>query len=230
MISFKNFIQVAGIIDKEESELIINAGVNFLGFPLRLPVNKEDISEDEAEDIIKKITPPNFGILITYLNKSKEIKDLCNKLGTEIVQLHGEVELEELSNLKTIFPESLILKSLVIGKINNELLFNSMHKMSDYVDAFILDTFDPATGASGATGKTHDWEVSKLIVEISKKPVILAGGLNPFNVHEAIMKVKPAGVDVHTGVEGSDGRKDKILVEKFVSEANKAFKKLNGQT
>ena len=228
MISFKNFIQVAGIIDKEESKLIINAGVNFLGFPLRLPVNKEDISEDEAEVIIKKITPPNFGILITYLNKSKEIKTLCNNLGTEIVQLHGDVELDELSNLKTIFPESVILKSLVIGKTNNESIFNSMHKTNNYVDAYILDTFDPTTGASGATGKIHDWDVSKLIVDISKKPVILAGGLNPFNVYDAIMKVKPAGVDVHTGVEGPDGRKDKILVEKFVSEANKAFKKLNG--
>jgi len=228
MISFKNFIQVAGIIDKEESELIINAGVNFLGFPLRLPVNKEDISEDEAESIIKKITPPNFGILITYLNKSKEIKALCNKLGTEIVQLHGDVELNELYNLKTIFPESVILKSLVIGKTNNESLFNSMHKMNDYVDAFILDTFDPATGASGATGKTHNWEISKRIVGLSNKPVILAGGLTPENVFDAIIKVKPAGVDVHTGVEGPDGRKDKILVERFLSKANKAFKKLNG--
>lgn len=110
MISFKNFIQVAGIIDKKESDLILNVGINFLGFPLRLPVNKEDISEDEAAAIIKKITPPNFGILITYLNKSKEIKALCNKLGTDIVQLHGDVELDELDNLKTIFPDSVILK------------------------------------------------------------------------------------------------------------------------
>ncbi len=69
------------------------------------------------------------------------------------------------------------------------------------MDAYITDTYDPVTKASGATGKTHNWEISKNLVELSAKPVILAGGLNPENVYDAILKVKPAGVDVHTGIE-----------------------------
>jgi len=94
------------------------------------------------------------------------------------------------------------------------------------VDAFITDTFDPATGASGATGKTHDWTVSRRLVERSPKPVILAGGLTPGNVRNAIRKVRPAGVDVHTGVEGSDGRKRRDLVRTFVAEARAGFASL----
>lgn len=91
------------------------------------------------------------------------------------------------------------------------------------MDAFITDTYDPLTGASGATGKIHNWDVSRRIVEASQRPVILAGGLNPENVRDAILYVKPAGVDVHTGVEGPDGRKDEVLVKAFVSEAESAF-------
>jgi phosphoribosylanthranilate isomerase len=96
-------------------------------------------------------------------------------------------------------------------------------ELSPYVDAFITDTFDPVTGASGATGKTHDWLISKRFVELSPKPVILAGGLNAENVRQSILEVKPAGVDSHTGVEGLDGRKDPELIKKFVSEAKAGF-------
>ncbi|MGH7810735.1 MAG: hypothetical protein ACREP5_10705 [Candidatus Binatia bacterium] len=54
--------------------------------------------------------------------------------------------------------------------------------LSPFVDAFITDTFDPESGASGTTGKTHDWRVSRRLVELTNRPVILAGGLTPKNV------------------------------------------------
>ena len=92
-----------------------------------------------------------------------------------------------------------------------------------HVDAFITDTWDPQTGARGATGKTHDWDVSRRIVETAARPVILAGGLTPENVGHAILQVGPAGVDAHTGVEKPDGMKDPALVRAFVEEARRAF-------
>ncbi|MFB3041350.1 MAG: phosphoribosylanthranilate isomerase, partial [Candidatus Poribacteria bacterium] len=97
-------------------------------------------------------------------------------------------------------------------------------ELSPYVDAFITDTFDPSTGRSGATGKLHDWSISQRLVDISPKPVILAGGLTADNVREAILQVKPAGIDSHTGVEGLDGRKKPRLVRKFVAEAREGFR------
>ena len=62
-----------------------------------------------------------------------------------------------------------------------------------------------------------------MLVELSEKPVILAGGLNAKNVREAILEVRPAGVDVHTGIEGKDGRKVFELTKKFVDESNAGF-------
>jgi phosphoribosylanthranilate isomerase len=92
------------------------------------------------------------------------------------------------------------------------------------VDAYITDTFDPETGASGATGKTHDWRVSRRVVGQSPRPVILAGGLTPANVRDAILAVRPAGVDAHTGLEDASGRKSGEKVKKFVGGAREAFR------
>ncbi len=94
---------------------------------------------------------------------------------------------------------------------------------ADLVNAYITDTFDPATGATGATGKVHDWAVSHDLVALSPKPVIVAGGLTPNNVAAAIAATLAAGVDVHTGVEGPDGRKQADLVRAFLNAARQAF-------
>jgi phosphoribosylanthranilate isomerase len=105
-------------------------------------------------------------------------------------------------------------------------LENMVYSLSKWIDIFITDTYDPSTGASGATGKTHDWNISRRLIEISPKPVILAGGLNPSNVREAILATNPAGVDVHTGIESANGRKERDLTLKFITESREAFEKL----
>ena len=222
-MKIKNLIQIAGIIDKEEAQLLVEFGVDLLGFPLRLTIHKEDISEHEAANIIYSLYPPQYGVLITYMNIAKEIHAFCQRLSASIVQLHGEITLRELSELDTIAPELKIIKSLIVRENNISELRTTINEASPYVDAFITDTFDPVTGASGATGKTHEWNISRELVEFSPKPVILAGGLNPNNVRKAIFKVRPAGVDTHTGVEDKNGRKNRDLVKSFISEAREAF-------
>ncbi|HPN37881.1 MAG TPA: phosphoribosylanthranilate isomerase [Melioribacteraceae bacterium] len=222
----QELIQVAGIIDLEEAELFIKEGVDYLGFPLRLPVNKEDLSEDEAAKIIQQIPAPHKGVLITYLDNANEIIEFVNKLNVNVIQLHGKISKEELIKTKALKPDLEIIKSLVIGEYDQEELFTIVNEHSNWIDAYITDTYDPGTGASGATGKTHDWNISKNIIKISPKPVILAGGLNANNVKEAILTVKPAGVDVHTGIENKSGRKDPMLLKKFVQNAREAFKEI----
>lgn len=226
-IDFKNFIQVAGIIDQEEADMLLQHGVKFLGFPLRLPVNKEDLTEKEAAQIITTLTPPNYGVVISYSSTAEEAIELCDQLGCSIIQLHGHIELEELKKLKMVRPNITTIKSLVITNDNESLLVKTINDLDPLIDAYITDTYDPSTGASGATGKTHDWNISKRFVQLSTKPVILAGGINPNNVYEAIKFVKPSGVDVHTGVEDLSGRKSTNFVNKFVSETKKAFLEIN---
>ncbi len=223
---FKNAIQIAGIIDQAEADMLTASGVEFLGFPLRLPVNKDDLGEKDAARIIRTIKFPHHAVLITYLDKAKDVIDFCNDLGINIVQLHGHVHAQELQKIKTSAPEMKIVKSLIVSGNNQDQLLSDVNQYSEFVDAFITDTYDPTTGASGATGKIHDWNISRLLVERSPKPVILAGGMTPENVREAIMTVRPAGVDAHTGVEGPDGRKDPRKVRRFVEEAKIGFKML----
>ena len=139
------------------------------------------------------------------------------------IQLHGDICVSELAKLKELRAEVVVFKSLVIGESTQHRLEEMIAELSPYVEAFITDTYDPKTGASGATGKTHDWAISRKFVELSPKPVILAGGLSGDNVREAIMAVKPAGVDAHTGVEGADGRKDVEMIQHFVREAQAGF-------
>ena len=146
--------------------------------------------------------------------------------GAPLVQLHGDIAPLELAKLKRLRPELAVIKSLVIGKQPYEDLVDTVQRLSAFVDAFITDTFDPATGASGATGKTHDWALSRRLVELASKPVILAGGLTPANVRDAIRVVGPAGVDAHTGVEDAAGRKDPAKVRRFVAEAYAGFEHL----
>ena len=220
----ENLIQICGIVDKLEADMLRQCGVRYLGFPLRLAVHREDISEEDAARIIRQLKPPTFAVLITYLDDAEKIAELCSSLGAHVVQLHGAIKLDELAKLKKIAPDLLVIKSLVVGLHTQDALESMVEHFSNSVDAFITDTYDPTTGASGATGKAHDWSISRRLVEISDRPVILAGGLGPENVRRAILQVRPAGVDSHTGVEDDCGRKCRKKVESFITEAQAGFR------
>jgi phosphoribosylanthranilate isomerase len=220
---FRDFIQIAGVRDLDEANLLMDCGIRYLGFPLRLPVNKEDLSEPAAAAIIRTMRPPSYGVAITYQSTAEDIVDFMDYLGASLVQLHGEIASQELAKLKRLRPHLTVIKSLVIGKQPFEELVDTLQRLSAFVDVYITDTFDPTTGASGATGKLHDWRVSRRLVELATKPVILAGGLTPENVREAIKFVAPAGVDAHTGVEDAAGYKDPAKVRRFEAEARAGF-------
>jgi phosphoribosylanthranilate isomerase len=219
----KHLIQIAGVRNQQEAEMLVACGVAWLGFPLRLAVHQEDLSEAEAARIIKSLRPPHAGVLITYVNQAEEIIAFCQSLGARKVQLHGGITLAQLKAVKALDPDLFVIKSLIVRDHNQSELEAEVHAWSADVDAFIIDTYDPGTGACGATGKTHDWRVSRALVQLSPRPVILAGGLRPENVARAITEVRPAAVDVHTGVEDAHGRKDVQLVRAFVAQARAAF-------
>ena len=219
----KDVIQIAGIIDEEEARMLVAEGVDYLGFPLRLRDGREDLSEIEAKRIITSLGSRVSPVIITYLDNAEEIAGFCRYMGVTKAQLPGPITASEIEKLSKTSPRLFIIKSLIVRDNNLSELQNLIGELSPYIGAYIMDTFDPATGLSGATGKIHDWTVSRRIVEVSPKPVILAGGLTADNVKDAILKVRPAGVDSHTGVEGTNGRKKQELVRKFVSEARKGF-------
>ena len=216
-------IQVAGICDAAEAALVQECGVRYLGFPLRLPVNREDLTEAEAAAIIRSLQTPVRGVLITYLDQAEAVIAFCRALDARMVQLHGDISTRELARLRQLDTGLTIIKSLVVGRHPMPVLEALVTELGPLVDGFLTDTYAPDTGAAGATGRTHDWAMSRRLVELSVRPVILAGGLTPANVRQAISTVRPAGVDVHTGVEDASGRKDRATLQAFVAEASEAF-------
>ena len=228
MLNFeKPFIQVAGIKSRQEAEALIELGVEYIGIPLRLGFHAPDIDEPTARDIVANIKNRANPVLICYLSRAEEIMELREYLSVGIVQLHGDIRIEEVERLRKYEPELKIIKSIIIGNRSAKELIAEAYYFAPFTDAFLTDTYDFETGARGATGKTHDWNLSRQIVERSPLPVILAGGLSPDNVADAIKLVKPAGADVHTCVEDSFGDKDAAKVRLFLENAYSAFEKLD---
>ncbi|MGE5789928.1 MAG: phosphoribosylanthranilate isomerase [Syntrophaceae bacterium] len=219
----KGLVQIAGVRSLEEARMLLQAGVDWLGFPLRLELHREDLPAEEVSRIIASLGIGDRAVLITYLADALAIARLAAVLGCRRVQLHGDITAGEVLRLKEADAGLYLIKALVVRPGNLDELIHMAGDYGPLVDAFVTDTWDPQTGARGATGKTHDWEASRRIVQSAIRPVMLAGGLTAANVGRAIMQVRPAGVDSHTGVEAPDGAKDPALVRAFVEESRKAF-------
>jgi len=219
----EGIVQIAGIRSLQEAEMLLEAGADWLGFPLRLDVHREDLTAEAVAAIVSSLGIRDRTVLITYLEDASEIAGLAAYVGCSRVQLHGDIASGEAQRLKNTAPGLFLIKALVVRPGNLDDLTDTAREFGPHVDAFITDTWDPQTGARGATGKTHDWNASRQIVLATPKPVILAGGLTPENLRQAIIQVGPAGVDAHTGVEAPNGMKDPALVRAFIKEARRAF-------
>jgi phosphoribosylanthranilate isomerase len=218
-------VQIAGVADEAEAQVLLDAGVDLLGFPLGLPVNSEDISIESAAALIAKLDIASRSVLITYGHKAKDLHALANTLGCAWIQLHGDIALSELEELRNLDPTRGLMKSLIVRSGSKSLLEQAC-ALAPFVDAFITDTHDPLTGADGATGRVHDWSLSAEIADADLPPLMLAGGLSQDNIEVAIARVKPWAVDAHTSVEDAMGRKDFSRVRAFVQGAKRGFASL----
>jgi phosphoribosylanthranilate isomerase len=223
MTNVQHMIQAAGAVSVEEGLMLAACGVTHVGLPLRLAVHTPDVTDEEARAIVAALRGRAETVLITYLENAAETLSLCRFLGVTGLQLHGHMLLAQVRALRQAAPGLFIIKSLVVGTAPEAAILASAQEHAPHVDAFLTDTFDPASGATGATGLAHDWAVSERLARALPRPLILAGGLNPENVARAICTVRPAGVDAHTGLEDTQGRKDEGLVRRFVAQSRRAF-------
>jgi phosphoribosylanthranilate isomerase len=141
--------------------------------------------------------------------------DYCDRAAPDYLQLHGGESVDFVKELRKAIPCRLI-KTIHIadrGAVKEALEY------SQYCDYLLLDT---PSASMGGSGLRHDWAVSREIVRSARVPVILAGGLNPSNVEEAVRIVKPSGVDVASGVESRPGKKDYEKVKNFIAAAKQA--------
>jgi phosphoribosylanthranilate isomerase len=213
-------VQIAGVSSLDEGVALERAGADALGFTLRLPTGVHDgLTETTARGIIAALPPFITSVAITYVDNAREAADLCRYLGVTAIQLHGEFPFRDIELLRAALPH---LKIIRVVHVDGPEAVARARALERRVDAIILDTYDPVTGRGGATGKTHDWEISGQIVTTLRVPVILAGGLTPDNVAAAIRAVTPWGVDVHTGVEDADGTRNLAKMRLFIERAKAA--------
>jgi phosphoribosylanthranilate isomerase len=138
-------VQIAGIADADEARLLVDCGVDFLGFPFRLAFHQEDCNEEDAARIVASLPARVEAVLITYLLDPGEIAALAHALGVHWVQLHGNIEPDALAELRGVAPHLSLAKSLVVRGGDATELHDALGRFAPLVDAFLTDSFDPAT-------------------------------------------------------------------------------------
>lgn len=215
-------VQVAGVSSLAECVFCHSVGVDAVGFTLELPTGIHDgLTRARAADIVQHLPRGLVPVVITYLTGCAEVSELAEQTHARAVQFHGGVSQDEIAAFRKRSPHVLTIGRVTVSGAH--AIEEAGAFLPHLWDAIILDSRDPITGRIGATGLTHDWSISEKIVRAAAVPVILAGGLDPNNVAEAIRAVKPAGVDAHTGLEDPDGSRSFAKIQAFARAAREAF-------
>lgn len=207
------FVKICGITNEADALMAVDAGADAIGFNL-VPRSKRYINIEKAATWIGKL-PKEICKVAVVADPNWE--DAC-RIGQlaliDALQLHGSESLE--------FCRRLAEAGIPFAKAVPVSASKSLADLPNYfTDTIILDS--SAGGSFGGTGKPFPWKFAPEFVRHHPKiAVVLAGGLNPENVVEAIGLVRPRGVDVATGVEASPGQKDPERVKAFVNAARKA--------
>jgi len=219
-------IQVAGVSTLAEALFCKSVGVDAIGFTLGLPDGPHDgLTPEKAGAIISQLPTGLLPLVITYLNSAEAACELAAVTQAAAAQFHGGISEKALVLFRRICPDVRTIGRVTV--VGEESIEEAASFKPPLWDAIILDSLDPRTGRKGATGLTHDWLLSARIVKAASVPVILAGGLNSDNVAEAIGKVRPHGVDAHTGLEDDDGTRSFDKIKAFAKAAMEAFEKVN---
>lgn len=209
-------VKICGIRSIEDARAAVVAGADELGFHVGLTGGRVPLESEHAARIIAELPESASGVVVTSIAESGKLIELVRATGADIVQLYGDATPETILEVKKALPDVQVWKVLNVA---DEGSIAEAKKYERAADAIALDTLNKETGVRGGTGKVHDWNISRKIVESVSIPVILAGGLNPDNVAEAIRAVNPFGVDVNSGVSNADGTKDVGKVRMFAERA-----------
>ena len=207
-------VKICGLTRKEDLEAAATAGADAVGFVVGVASSPRNLSLTEAKKLIRQVPPFVKSVLVTVPSTLEELAMAFEKLNPDAIQIHRE-NLHAAASVRLKIPNTLLIVAVNTNLAN---ALDVVSKASKIFDSVLLDSF--ADGRYGGTGIVHDWELSKRLKQaIHPKPLILAGGLNPDNVAEAVRTVEPYAVDVSSGVERQPGVKDKLKMIEFVKNA-----------
>lgn len=201
-------VKICGITNPRDAAVAVEAGADWLGFVFYPPSPR--YIEPAAARLITDDLPDHVQAVGVFVNEPNEqLRRIAEAAGLDILQVHGDESPEQLAELA----EWQVIKALALRGSADLSRLQAFAGLP-----LLLDTPTPDYGGSGQVG---DWN---LAAEAARRhAVILAGGLTPDNVGAAIAAVRPAGVDVSSGVEASKGRKDHDKVRAFVAAARAAL-------
>ncbi|MBV8451090.1 MAG: phosphoribosylanthranilate isomerase [Deltaproteobacteria bacterium] len=215
-------VQIYSMTSVDDAVATAEAGADLIGVVVGEPgVLAEAITADAARAILAAIRPRARGVALSLSDNRDEICAMVDVVQPDIVHLAArEIEPEDCAWLRARVAPVRLLRAIAV-RAGETVAEAEAHRES--VDYLMLES--GAKGLPFAGGETHDWLVSRIIVERSRIPVILAGGLSADNVEKAIAAVRPWGVDsfTHTDIPGRRGKKDLARVRAFIASALRGF-------
>ncbi len=198
------FVKVCGITSEEDALLAVAMGADALGFVLA-PSSRQ-VTPQQAADIVKRLPAEIVTVGVFRDETRQRVVDIAHRAGLRAVQLHGHESSADSHWIRQRV--RLLVKAFAAGD-------PQLEQADDYAaDAFLVDSATPGSG------EVFDWSLAEGAP--AGRRIILAGGLTPANVADAVRVVRPWGVDVSTGVESSPGRKDASKIRAFVEAAKGA--------
>jgi len=200
-----------------DAQSCIEAKADIIGILVGQEHNSNDfVNKETAKEISDYVGDKCDISLVTHLKNAYEIIELTKYIGNNMIQLHSDIDEGEVEKIRNQLPEVKLVRLIHISEKGE--IYTDINKIK-YADYYLLDSFNLKTNQVGGTGLTHDWNKSNEIIKKLDKPTFLAGGLNPENVAQAILIVKPYGVDVNSGCKNEKGIKDRNKVIEFVKNA-----------
>lgn len=200
-------IKICGIKQPEQGKAIARAGATALGF-ICVPASPRYVNSTQIRAVVEQL-PQNVDRIGVFANSTKE--EICQTVAAAKltgVQLHGDETPEFCHQLRSMLPNIEIIKAL---RVRSEEGLAQAETYSNWADTLLLDAYDPQM--LGGTGKTLDWNALRQFQPGC--PWLLAGGLTPDNVLDALNQLSPNGIDLSSGVERSPGDKDLDKVAKL---------------
>jgi phosphoribosylanthranilate isomerase len=206
-------VKICCISSTDEAKTAIEFGASALGLVANMPSGPGVISDEEILKIARSVPPAISTFMLTSETSADEIIQHHKRTLTNTIQIVDELKEGTYEKIKASLPA---IKIVQVIHVIDEKTIDEAIRISYSVDAILLDSGNPNLEIKelGGTGRVHNWSLSRKIVEQSKVPVFLAGGLTPENVRQAIDQVQPFGLDLCSGVR-TDKKLDPKKLELF---------------
>lgn len=207
-------VKICGTATFADLDCAVAAGADAVGFLMGIThVTQDAVTPETAAAMVATLPPFIVPVAVTHLTKPSDLIRIVELSRCTTLQIQDMVTPDDIAEVREVLPYLRIMKAV---HVMDESAIATAKYFSDTADAILLDT--RTADRIGGTGITHDWNISAKIVKECSCPVILAGGLTPENVTEAIIRVRPYAVDVHTGVK-KNGVRDAERTRAFVANA-----------